>query len=228
LKTEDLAIILTCPLFQDEKITSLARDIESLPYRMSTAEDGQIVRLRNEPYNDLIIIISGSLQAFQEDRAGHQLIVESLSAPDAVATAMLFAPRPRIPVSLRADGPCRLFSISRHSVLKLCARYPGVLQNLLNDMGSRAAFLADKLRFQTFASIKQKLAAYLTERLDTGETEFPVNKEKLAEIFGVNRPSLSRVCHDLTEAGIIRQDGRTLIIADPAKLRLLKENMDDR
>ena len=86
MKPDDLTAILTCPLFKGEADPHLAPDIESLPYRMTTIDTGQLLLIRNDPYDDLIIIISGVLEAFQEDRLGHQFIVESLKAPDAVAT----------------------------------------------------------------------------------------------------------------------------------------------
>jgi CRP-like cAMP-binding protein len=228
MKPDDLTAILTCPLFKGETDPHLAPDIESLPYRMTTIDTGRLLLIRNDPYDDLIIIISGVLEAFQEDRLGHQFIVESLKAPDAVATAILFAPEPRIPVSLRAESPCRLFSISRPSVLKLCSRYTSVLSNLLRDMGAKTAFLAEKLRYQAFASIRQMLAAYLLERFEGGTRDFTVNKEHLAELFGVTRPSLSRVCQDLAIQNIVQMEGRQLIIINPDELSLIAENLSDR
>ena len=227
MNQSDLAILLNCPLFDGEDDMGLARDLETLPYRMTSVNDGQFVLIRNDSYDDLIVIVAGVLQAFQEDRIGHHLIVESLRAPEAVATSILFSPDSKIPVSLKADGPCRLFSISRHSILRLCSRYPGILANLLRDMGARTAFLADKLRYQAFASIRQKLAVFLLEKIDEGKDTITVNKEKLAEMFGVNRPSLSRVCHEMTKSGFLRLEGRKLIIMDSGMIRNLVENLDD-
>ena len=227
MKQNDLATILTCSLFNGVDDPGLARDIESLPYRMSSIANGRIVLIRNEPYDELIIVISGVLEAYQEDWNGHHMVVESIRAPEAVATAMLFTPVPRIPVTLKAVEPSRLFQISRPSVLRLCTRYPGVLMRLLNDMGARAAFLADKLRYQVFSSIRQKLAVFLQEQIDLNRYEITVNKEHLAEMFGVNRPSLSRVCKDLNDMNIIRLDGRRIVIVNPGEIRRMTELVID-
>jgi CRP-like cAMP-binding protein len=195
---------------------------------MTAVSKGRIVMIRNERYDDLIILAGGALEAFQEDRDGHQLIVETIRAPEAVASAMLFAPRPRIPVSLRAVETTRLFMVSRESILRLCSRHPAVLSNLLSDMGARTAFLAEKLRYQTFGSIRQKLANYLMDRIEQNETKAVVSKEHLADVFGVGRPSLSRVCAELVRDGVIDLDGRIIMIVNPDAVRSLAENLNDR
>ncbi len=225
MNQNDLAVILTCPLFQGLDTPGLLLDLQSLSYRMTTYDAGQAVLFRNDPFNELLIIVDGFVEAYQEDSDGHQLIVETLNTPEAVATPMLFTPDPRIPVSLTAGNPCKIYAISRSSLLRLCGRYPKLLENLLNDMGIRAAFLANKLRFQTFTSIKQKLAVFLREQLDQGKSEITVNKEHLSELFGVNRPSLSRVCRELSDQGIIRLDGRRLLILDSDAVTTLAETL---
>lgn len=218
---DELEGILACPLFAEANKSGLADDIESLPFRMTTYNPGQIILFRGETYIDLIIILSGILEATQEDEKGHHLIVETLAAPQAVASAMLFGAGPRLPVTLRSRGVSKLFRISRSALLYLCGRYQKILENLLDDMGKRATFLADKLRFQAFTSIRQKLAVFLVERNERGEEDEPVVKEALAEMFGVTRPSLSRVCQELTEHGLIRLDGRRMTILDLPGLKEL-------
>ena len=228
MNRNDLAVILTCSLFRSVADAALARGPESLPYRMTTHDPGNVILTRNDRYEDLIIIVSGALEALQEDRCGHSFIVESLKAPEAVATAILFSPEPRIPVTLKATETSRLFSISRKSVLWLCSRYEGVMSSLLSDMGARAAFLANKLRFQAFSSIRQKLAVFLAEQMALGRESVRVSKEHLAETFGVNRPSLSRVCREMADQGIIRIEKRSLVILRPDRVTELADFVEDR
>jgi len=228
MNRNDLAVILTCPLFQSVDDPSLPHDLEALPYRMTTHNIGNIIMTRNDLYEDLIIILSGVLEAIQEDRAGHNFIVETLKSPEAVATAIMFSPESRIPVTLKVRETCRLYAISRKSLLWLCSRYQPVLSSLLLDMGARAAFLANKLRFQAFSSIRQKLAVFLSEQLALGRTSITVNKEHLAETFGVNRPSLSRVCRDLANQGLIRLEKRTLVILRPEAVAVLADSVVDQ
>jgi DNA-binding IclR family transcriptional regulator len=45
----------------------------------------------------------------------------------------------------------------------------------------------------------------------------------MSELFGVARPSLSRVFSEMTDEGILRQEGRNVYILDREELELLLE-----
>ena len=77
----------------------------------------------------------------------------------------------------------------------------------------------------SFKTIRGKIANYflsLPEQND-GSIIIPFSIEELANFFGVTRPSLSRVLLQMEEIGIIKREGKTVIILD--KRKLLKEKV---
>ncbi len=202
--------------------------LQKYRFGIRECEDGQIIRVRGEEYTDLLLVLRGSLEAQIDDLAGHVLRVETLPAGSVVASAILFADLNFLPVTIRAMGNVRLAVLSRTTVLALAREEETILSALLRDMGNRAAFLAEKLRLMQFASIEEKLAVYLIDQADRAgcqEFDLPHTKRELAEIFGVTRPSLSRVFLRLCEESIISQQGRHVTIHDPEELREIAENV---
>ncbi|MFP4485307.1 MAG: helix-turn-helix domain-containing protein [Spirochaetaceae bacterium] len=68
----------------------------------------------------------------------------------------------------------------------------------------------------------------LIEQADRGgcqEFDLPHTKRDLAEIFGVTRPSLSRVFIRLCEESILSQEGRHITIHHLQQLREIAENV---
>ncbi len=100
---------------------------------------------------------------------------------------------------------------------------------LLSDVGGRVAFLAEKLRLTQFSTLRQKIAGYLVERasaLKTDLVSLPTTQKSLAELFGVARPSLGRVIHELETDGIIARESRRIRIVDLERLRSLLADPD--
>lgn len=211
--------LLNCPLFDGADAPTLRVDLEALPNRVADFPEGAYLAFRNDPYPDLLVLLSGRAAALQENPQGNPLIVEVLEAPQAVASAMVFRPRPFLPVTLRAETAVRIFRIAKSDLLTIAAGHRPVLENLMEDMANRLATLAEKLRLQSFATLRQRLAAWLLDRLSRGEVDRPVAKRDLAELLGVSRPSLSRTCGELGDLGLIELTGRRIVVVDEEGLR---------
>ncbi len=200
---------------------------EQLSATARTVQQGHILAERGTPMDHLFILIDGNAHAEIITGDGHALIVESFHGPDAIATAMLFAPQPHFPVSLIADSVCIYTSLPRNSLLDLCQKYRSVLEALLTDAGRRTAFLASRLRLTQFASLRQRIAVYITEakpRKDRNGVEYvyvPHSRQELADMFGVARPSLSRELSRMGDEGLIWADGNTVQIIDRPALETL-------
>ena len=80
-----------------------------------------------------------------------------------------------------------------------------ILENLLNSFSNRTQFLSKKLWFSN-KTIEEKLATHILENLNSSEI-WVIKKSitDLANIFGVSRPSLSRVITGLVEENILER-----------------------
>ncbi len=88
-------------------------------------------------------------------------------------------------------------------------------------MANRAQHLSRKIRMLAMQNIHAKLANYLLEELNgNGQNEIILKhiQNELSEIFGVTRPSVSRVIRDLHDKGIIDARGKKIKIINSKAL----------
>lgn len=231
MNTEEQARILErTSIFGPLSRERIREILDTHAFSTSTYDPGQLVAMRGDHYEELLVILTGEMQAELHDVEGHTLTVETLVAPQIVASAVYFSSARLLPVSLIAKTPVSLLRIPRPAVLALLRENEEALQSLLTDMGDRLQFLAQRLRMNQFGSIRQKLAIYLLDLVEsTGETAFraPNTRQELADLFGVARPSVSRVISELEEEGLISSSGREFRVRALAKMKRLARDVGD-
>jgi len=226
LEKRDIAILASSPLFAGVEVTELALALGATKAQTHAFDAGRVILLAGCAYTELRVILEGECTAEMTSGEGKTVIIETLGPCAAIATAVLFSPDGRLPVTLVAKSRVRLVSIPKEAFLGLCGRFPALLAALLDDMGSRVAFLTDKYRSLSFASLRERIADWLlrsAERRPEGvEVRLATSKERLAAVFGVARPSLSRELGELVARGLIEMKGRRIKILDEAGLMALR------
>lgn len=164
----------TIALFRDMPEEELSRLTQRLAGAARTCEGGHVIAERGTPMAGLLLLLRGNAHAEIIGGNAQTMVVENFRGADAIATAMLFAPRPHFPVTLVADSPCTTLDIPLHRLLDLAQQHRSVLEAILSDNGRRTAFLTTRLRLMQFASLRQRIAVYISEcttRIDRSALE---------------------------------------------------------
>lgn len=220
----DFARFSTCRLFVDVDPRALRDSLRNSPPVLRSWNEGAIIVHAGTVCDSLIVFLQGEARAEMMNDEGKTFTVETLRPPEAAATAILFSPERILPVTLIATTPCRVAVLSRDALLGLCFSHQAILEAILEDIGARLSFLAGRLRAMQFATLRERIADWLLRRSQlTGSDEVRLDssKERLAELFGVARPSLSRELSAMQKRGIIQVAGRTIVIADREGLKRL-------
>jgi CRP-like cAMP-binding protein len=200
------------------------------PVQRGEYRKGTLILCRGRrKYTDLCCLLEGEVSAEIQDYNGKVLKVETLKAYEAIATAVLFSPDSLLPVTVVAQTDVKTLWIPRKEILRLCSLSVEFLEKLLSDMGARLAFLAQKMRFLQFNTIRKKIADYLLGLMRDQRThvlKIGLSRESLAEMFGVTRPALSRVFSELYREGILKLEGKRIEVLNPARLRKMAEEED--
>ncbi|AKI97363.1 Crp/Fnr family transcriptional regulator [Kosmotoga pacifica] len=184
--------------------------------------DGELIRQRGDQCNSLLIILEGKVSTIMQDTNGRMVKLETIEAPNLIASGVLFASDNLFPVDIIATSSVIILSMSKNLVIELCMNNENFLTGLLNDMGDRLAMLAEKVYIFSLNTLKEKLARYLLER-SNGKTELTLGmtKEELSRYFGVARPSLSRAFAELIKEGYIAQNNQIIRLLDREGLKEL-------
>jgi len=146
--------------------------------------------------------------------------VEAIYAPDTVASAFLFATENRFPVNVVAVTSCEIVLIPRDFIFMHIAQNPEFIRMIIRDITDRTVFLAKKIQMLSFRTIRQKLVRYLLSlrKNQSLNVHVPVTREAMADLFNVERPSVSRVLSELNREGLIVVKGRTIELKNLQKL----------
>lgn len=206
--------------------------LTTFPLRIRSYEAGQMVQQQGDSCRQLILVVRGVLVASMQHPDGKSIIVESLEAPQAAASAIVFSDRGTLPVTLTAQTNVDLVFISQEKLLLIFQKYKSVLVRYLSDMGNKVCFLADKIRYLQMKSLRQKLAAYIRDlqlKQKSSMVLFDQSMEIMAEMFGVARPSLSRELGQLIDQGYLIRDGKKIGSTNPTLfMSLLRDDEETR
>ena len=214
--------LAAAPLFRNMERGEIDRLLSAFPGTVKAYHKGSIIAFRGDDYRDLLLLASGEISAELHSHAGKILRIETIAAPAPLAGGILFADEPFLPVTVVALTDVSVLRISRKNLLGMMRENGTFLLNFLSDMGNKIVFLADKIALFQFRTIRQKLCGYLLDlcaRQGSWSVRLPYSKEALSELFGVTRPSLSRVFAELESERMIVFEGRMVHILDLEAVR---------
>lgn len=223
---DDCTLLLNCPLFHGLSAERLNSLLFPQYCRIVFYPAGERILTQGTEYKDLCVLLEGRAAARFYEYSGKTVLVETLEAPTPAAAAILFSSDPYLPVTLEADTDVKAAIITRAGLTRVFQSEPQVLNRYLREMGDKVIFLAEKVRLAELAGIRQRFADYilrLRNRFHSNELILPLSREKLAEMFGSARPSVSREISRMCDEGLISVSGKAVTILQPEKLRNLLE-----
>jgi CRP/FNR family transcriptional regulator, dissimilatory nitrate respiration regulator len=211
----------SCNLFNgisDEKINKLFSEIFC---KEKTFEQGEIIAYQDETADSLMIILGGTVRGEMVDYSGKTIIIEEMQPFTVLASAFIFGKKNKFPVNIVAQETSKILIIPKDSLLKLLYKDENILKNLLNIISNRAQFLTYKIKFLSFHSIKGKFAFYildLAKNNNSNSIKLPITQNRLADLFGVTRPSLARAIREMHNDKIIFAKGKSIDILNTYEL----------
>jgi CRP/FNR family transcriptional regulator, dissimilatory nitrate respiration regulator len=215
-----------CPVFQGLEKDIVENLITGIHYQIKKYKRGDVVASAGERVGNLNIVLEGSVRGKMIDYSGKTITIEDVEAPKPLASAFLFGKENRFPVTVTANNPVVILLIPVEEFLKILQKNTTVLTNYLNSISTRTQFLTQKIQFLGFNTIKEKIAHFLLQKAGDRfhSVELKNTQQQLADLFGVTRPSLSRVFSEMQNEGLIETDRKTIRLLDKDRLRQLLKN----
>ena len=130
-------------------------------------------------------------------KARKEFTLDTLSAPEVLASAFLFSTEGIFPVTIIAASDCSIRLISREAMLRILKADQRVMQNYLRVISDHSMFLSNRLVEFALQTLSSRIVSYI-------ESNGPItNLQETAFILGVARPSLSRAVSQLVAQGTL-------------------------
>ena len=191
--------IYSLPLFSGGNKELIDNILQENPARHRLYAKGDIIALQGYVCKQLYLLCSGSAYARMVSEEGRELTLDTLSAPEVLASSFIFSTDGIFPVTIIAASDCSIWLISREAMLRILKADQTVMQNYLRVISDHSMFLSNRLVEFALQTLSSRIVSYI-------ENNGPIsNLQETAFILGVARPSLSRAVSQLVSQGTLRK-----------------------
>ena len=186
---------------------------------------GQILFQRGDPCEGFHVIVYGQVKLAFNSADGMEKVVEIMGPGQSFGEAVMFMDKP-YPVYSQALADSLLLHIAKATVFEGIERDPSFARRMIAGLSRRLHGLISDLEAYTLQSGTQRVIGYLLNAVPEGETtgaplelRLPASKTVIASRLNLTPEHFSRILHELTDAGLIRVEGRSFHILDVEGLR---------
>lgn len=186
---------------------------------------GELIFSEGDPCAGLFVVQSGNARIFKSAASGREQVLAIEGPGSSVAELPVFDGG-NYPASAQALNQATMLFVSKQAFQSLCMQHPEVALKVLKVVGARLRRLVAIIEELSFTTVRHRLTALLlrlakdTKKNSEGAVEIVLsaNNQELAAQLGTVRELVSRNLSRLQAEGLIRMDGRTVVIPDVEKL----------
>lgn len=218
------AALKKAPLFGDlsEKELSFLAERAVLHH----LEAGAPIFSEGEPCEGLYVVELGAIKIFKTSASGREQVLTVEGPGGSVAELPVFDGGD-YPASASALSEAGVLFVSKRDFHALCLQHPEVALKVLKVVGSRLRKLVGVIEELSFTTVRHRLAALLFRlakrrgKKTARGVEFTLqsSNQELAAHIGTVRELVSRNLSRLQAEGIVKLDGKTVVIPDLEVLR---------
>lgn len=157
------------------------------------------------------VVLSGQVRVTKPS-----LTVSVLGAGSLFGAAALYNDEPDYATTLTPLTPCTVLLMTQELLDRLLSEQPVLRQNYLKYLSGRIRFLSARLQTLAAGDTEERLVRYLMENLREGQ--LTCSATELSRRLGISRASLYRAFEALEQSGLIRRQGKTIVVPDPGAL----------
>ena len=190
----------------------------AVPRRFSS---GETVFGEGELCAGLYVVESGHVRIFKSSSSGREQIL-SVDGPGSSIAELPVFDGGNYPASVTAVDDATLLFVSKQDFQALCLTHPQVALKVLRVVGARLRRLVGIIEELSFTTVRHRLASFLLRlaqaegkhAADGVEVTLPVSNQELASQIGTVRELVSRNLSRFQSEGLVKIDGRNVIIHD--------------
>ena len=190
------------PLFKGGNKDTIEKIMHDFPSRYVQYKKGDTIAMQGSACRSLYILCEGSVYAKMISEEGKELTLDTLSAPDVLASSFIFSTEGIFPITILANSNCSLWIVNKESILRIIKEDSLVMRNYLTVISDHSVFLSKRLNEFALQTLSSRIISYIQQN---GAIQ---NLQEAAFIFGVARPSLSRAILQLVNQGLLQKENK--------------------
>jgi CRP-like cAMP-binding protein len=217
------AALKKVPIFADLSAKELGFLAERVvPHKLA---GGTLIFSEDDPCQGLYVVESGAVKIFKTSASGREQVLTIEGPGQSIAELPVFDGG-SYPASALAMGDTALLFVGKKDFQALCLQHPEVALKVLKVIGARLRTLVGIIEELSFTTVRHRLAGLLLRLAkrrgkQTGRgIEFTLrgSNQELAWHIGTVRELVSRNLGRFQAEGLVKMEGKTVIIPDLAAL----------
>jgi len=207
------------PLFADlteRELGLLAERAFSRKY-----QPGEMIFSEGDSCEGLYVLQTGNVKIFNTSATGREQVLHIERAGNSLAELPVFDGGD-YPASAAAVDNCALLFISKKDFRAFCLERPEVSLKVLKVVSARLRTLVAMIEELSFTTVRNRLASWLLQEARSSgqktsrgiEFNLSVSNQELASQIGTVRELVSRNLSYFQSEGMLKVEGRTVIITD--------------
>ncbi len=193
--------------------------------REKRLQKGDRLFQRGDQPKGFFLVVWGQVKLAFTSAQGNEKVVEILGPLQSFGEAVMFLDQP-YPVLGEALADTLVLHIGAAAVFGQIEQDPRFARKLLAGMSIRLHSMVRDVESYALRSSTQRVIGYLLQLAESvpcfaqGEraVELPTSKQVIASRLSLTPETLSRIFHELSDAGLISVQGKHIVIHDAAKL----------
>lgn len=186
----------------------------------------EVLFITGEEAKGLFVIAVGALRAVRDGIDGREQVIHVEQAGATIAELPVFDDRP-YPSTVIAEQDTVVLFLDKYEVRKLCVQYPQIALSALKLLSGRLRKCAELVETLSLKDVDQRVARWLlmearsygiSNRQGT-EIQLHLTHQQIASRIGSVREVVSRALGRLQHQGLIKINGRLIMIPDEEALR---------
>ncbi|MGA2236200.1 MAG: Crp/Fnr family transcriptional regulator [Terriglobales bacterium] len=194
---------------------------------------GELIFGEGDPCAGLYVVQSGNVRIFKSSAGGREQVL-SIDGPGSSIAELPVFDGGNYPASATAVDDATLLFVSKQDFQALCVAHPQVALKVLRVVGARLRRLVGIIEELSFTTVRHRLASFLLrlaqkegKRTPEGvEIIMPVSNQELASQIGTVRELVSRNLSRLQAEGMIKIDGRSVVVRNLKALEAELQSAD--
>ncbi len=223
---ERLSKLLTqAPLFNGLSSNEVARIARGV--REVKVPKGEILFHRGDTCTGFHLILAGQIKLAFTSADGNEKVVEILRPGQTFGEAVMFMDKPYV-VMAQALTEAQLLHIGKQTFFDELAGDPLFCRKIIAGLSQRLHHLMADVESYSLRSGRDRVVGYLLREEEIRQDappegrvsiRLPTSKGTIASRLNLTQEHFSRILHELSSAGLIEVEGRTIHIPDIGRLR---------
>lgn len=200
-------------IFENELFSKIDMDIIKNNVRLIQVKKGETVMAKKHFSRCLALILRGKATVSKIGLDGKRTVINNLSAGDVFGMATLFYEEAEFPSEITAENNLRLAVFSKKTVEEVFFASPEFAKAYAVLLSEKIHFLNKKLSAFSEGETSEKVFRWIiTFAEGDDEIILPCSVSKLSAMLGIGRASVYRAFDTLSEKGLIRREGKKIVI----------------